>query len=1222
MNGGQFQTLCNAYLLDMGFDNLEAFGSVAGTNKTSKGTPDAYICTKNNKYILIECTTENKDLESKVFKDIEKCLNYKKTKLNKKHVDSIWYFHTSSNLSVGMDKQYKDYCNNKGVRLKIIGLDTLANDLLNNHKGVVKDFLNISFDTNQILNVKDFVSINDGSILISPLKTKFKFREEELKAINEAFNDKDIVVLSGGSGIGKTRLAIEYAKKYISNKTKIYCIRNNGQNLFDDVSYAFSKKGNYFVIIDDANQLSSIDYIVRYVSRKNEGYNTKILITVRDYAIKTIEDILSKRYLFKKIQVPKMSNKQIEELVRNEYKINNYRYLNRIKNISNGNPRVALLTARIAVDNNNLSSINDITHLYKAYYGEVLDDNNINNSIDLMKTCFILAFFDTLYTDRINELKDLLNIIDLSKAIFEENVYKLHECGLVDVYKNKIVKFEDQCFRDFIFMYVLCDKKYIILSNVLEELFNIDSYKTVYALNTILEIFYNKNNLDYITYQVKIVLSKMKNKNDYFSWIKAFFPFWQKETLLYIKNIVDSENEKKLPISKIDFEKRKIFESNDYIDILGKLSKYDAASMSIEILLDYYEKRNDLSYLVYDVFINNYKIDNNSYSQKYNTQHLLIDKFIERADRWKNKKITLLFIFICKQLLKLHNDYIEQTRNGNSINICNIDMIESTYLRDLRNKILENVLSISKKNYYKKEVKDIINEYGRSIGKNSNSVVKAEHDYIEKIIINVMDADSICDCLMVERIIDLFKEIDINYNDLDIYIDNRKHTLYTNAFCTMDELYSSNHEYEKVIKQKVSSFYKNNHKNQIKRFFEVLDLYKELKSANVDTYDIKNTFDAHFDYINDSSLFKIISKLINNKDIRYIEPHCIEKLFNITSVNKIYNLIVKIQDDVKDIWLFSFFQHLPMNEINRKWLDEYYVFLESKYDKNIKESAYRDISFLYKYLIIDQNVIYNSIRIIEKKYKYSPFMFSIYLLRLFIDNENDPNKLITIFNNDIKLLHNIYLKMNNYLEYFDEKGIFLIHIVNKDTNFVEKYIKEVYKFKNIKISDKLEKCKYFIYENNYMYLYDLLFSSIVKNKTKNYYLRYIFGKLLANCDDEVFIKKRKKWIEHFIKCNYLNIDILDELFLSLSEIDFNELVDYYYIFVRNNNNVNDFKNIFFWHSGHLVSNEIEILEKDIIILDNLSSKISKSKYIEHLLLIDNLKEKIKNRIELIKYSKY
>lgn len=54
MDGGAFQNLCDAYLSYKGYKNIYSLGMLTGTDKTTKGNPDTYFLTAENKYVLCD----------------------------------------------------------------------------------------------------------------------------------------------------------------------------------------------------------------------------------------------------------------------------------------------------------------------------------------------------------------------------------------------------------------------------------------------------------------------------------------------------------------------------------------------------------------------------------------------------------------------------------------------------------------------------------------------------------------------------------------------------------------------------------------------------------------------------------------------------------------------------------------------------------------------------------------------------------------------------------------------------------------------------------------------------------------------------------------------------------------------------------------------------------------------------------------------------------------
>ena len=75
-----FQKLCDEYerieCKTKGIDaSIVPLGSEDGKNKTTKGTPDSYIITSDDKYILMEYTSQKKKIFQKIKDDLSKIDN-------------------------------------------------------------------------------------------------------------------------------------------------------------------------------------------------------------------------------------------------------------------------------------------------------------------------------------------------------------------------------------------------------------------------------------------------------------------------------------------------------------------------------------------------------------------------------------------------------------------------------------------------------------------------------------------------------------------------------------------------------------------------------------------------------------------------------------------------------------------------------------------------------------------------------------------------------------------------------------------------------------------------------------------------------------------------------------------------------------------------------------------------------------------------------------------
>ena len=219
LGDGEFQTLCDAYLSSVGYQDLVSLGTKSGTKKTTKGTPDAYIPLSNGKYIFVEYTTQKTKLAKKIIADLQKCFNEDETGIKCSDIAKVLYFHTSSNITPKQDKEIQNYSNIINVPVELTGIDKFANILYRDHKCLVEMYLGIPISTDQIFTKGEFVQNYDKAPTAAPLKTSFMFREKEIENIKATLSEYNTVLISGDAGIGKTRLALELPNNMQENTT-------------------------------------------------------------------------------------------------------------------------------------------------------------------------------------------------------------------------------------------------------------------------------------------------------------------------------------------------------------------------------------------------------------------------------------------------------------------------------------------------------------------------------------------------------------------------------------------------------------------------------------------------------------------------------------------------------------------------------------------------------------------------------------------------------------------------------------------------------------------------------------------------------------------------------------------------------------------------------------------------------------------------------------------
>ena len=760
LNQASFQILCDALLAREGYPGIVALGTKDGAEKTTPGTPDTYFCLSGGKYVFAEYTTQKPGLAAKIRADIGKCMDEEYTGIPLSEIIEIVYCHTSSNISPADDRQLKSLCEEKGIKLTLLGIDSLA-EMLMNYPSIIKHHLDLTVDSEQIQTIDDFIKQYDSNAMAATLETEFRFREKEMKALDEAFDRVNAVLLAGPAGTGKTRLALEYAKTHVNtHHERLLCIHDRSIPMYEDLKLYLEKPGDYFIFVDDANQLSELEHIVEYANKAESGYNVHILMTVREYAVAKVKSDINGTIHYETVTIAPFTDEEVSSLMEKHYNILNLRYLKRIAEIAEGNARIAMLAGKIACETNRLDSINDVSDLYENYYGSALQGLGIDVNDQMLISAGIMAFLNAIHLDHIDSIIPILEEKGLSKADFERNIHALHDLEIVDIYNDKGVRFSEQCMANYILKHVFFDKKIIKLSAMIEACFSTHHERTVHAVNTLLGVFRNSQLQEYVRDEILDLWKKLENDNSpaFFEYLKTFYPVNELQTLLMLQEHIDAESPVNIRAEDININEGKNYQNvtDDIITILGGYSCLENLDSALDLFFQYYLKRPDLYIQFFHASTSYYSVDTRSAEYGFRTQVAFFAKILEYAKGGDDPYITTLFLDVASHFLKLEFSPIENTRNGKGVTLYHIPLAMTTGVKDYRKTVWTLLLELSAKEQYFPMVRSILGSYGDAIHECSKEVVKSEADYICKLSNAILSPEKLEDCLIARSLQTVF----------------------------------------------------------------------------------------------------------------------------------------------------------------------------------------------------------------------------------------------------------------------------------------------------------------------------------------------------------------------------------------------------------------------------------------------------------------------------------
>lgn len=1174
LGAGDFQILCDNYLTKEGYSNLVALGTEAGTAKTTRGTPDSYFINTDGKYIFAEYTTQRTNLPAKIISDIKKCLDVKATGIKLSDITEIVYCHTSSNVEPKADAEIRELCKPYGIQLTMIGIDQLAQGLLNNYPSLLKDHLGISIDTEQIQSAEDFLLWYDSNPLAAKLDTIFQYREKEVESLNTKFENTDVVILSGVPGVGKTRLALEFARVYSQqNHEQLYCIHSKDLEIFEDLKTYLEVPQDYFILIDDANALSQLKLVLEYTNKKDKGYNVKILITVRNYAIQKIRNDLGNIVPHDELEIKAFSDDEIKGLVQKNLGIQHSHFLNRIAEISEGNARIAILAGKIAIEQNSLNAIRDVTQLYEAYYGKTFMEAGLDRDKNLLIAAGLIAFLHSVHLDQVTLLTPILDNLNMDKDAFCSSVNRLFELEIVDIYFNKAAIFADQCFENYILKYVFYDKKLISLASVIEICFPVHSNRTVQAINALLGTFQIKGVHSFAHDEILKVWRKLRDSHHphFKEFVKVFYHVNEVETLLLLQERIEQES--CVTIAVEDLEKDHINTDifSDSEDILSILAGFADSDENIESALDlffqYYLKRPDLYKKIYEKAINKYGLINSQNHSGYGVPLQFIEKLFVASDNWENSYLTILFINTAEEWLHFEFSSYEGNRHGTGINICRLHLIPNDALYAFRCQIWTHLIAIGKKSIFCDRIQKLIHNYGFGVDESNLPILKEDYSHLCELIAIIFPSNSALKCLTLKSVLNRIKkygiDCDKDFADFILSFEYKWCSLLCGPELDSDLSYEErNTHWKEQIVRTIREF-----PDRGKLAARLVPLAVDAASCELrDTYQICTGFNYALPLFMESkdSCFQCMHLIAGTKISDHLDfEQVFISLFSFFNAFEIYDHILKIDSKYRNRWLFEFFCRLPQKDIDKAWVDRLYDFLKDDSDKYINSSPYRRLSFLDNYTRVDPYIWIKASEILCQKHQYSPYVFNLYFTLLFHSGCFNSEIVLKKFEANLKLLERIYLLATNSDCLVDLDGAFLHAICNQDPRFLNLFVHQLCSTAHLKSKEDTEMLRPFWDDEDFISKVD----TIVLEAQQSFQFpdinmpTLIQDLLKMTSANDLASERSKQWGSHFIKEHCHCITEMNYFLEAIADFPNEEKKEYISLFLNYNQSYNNFEHL-------------------------------------------------------------
>lgn len=842
INQASFQTLINHLLYLQGNKYVGAPGAAIGKEKTSKGTPDSYFVNED-KYIFVECTTQEKVGKSKSFfdklaKDIDHCFKEDETTISKEKIEKVIL---ACNEKVGVEdfnllkEKVKSY--NSDTEFELITIQSLSYDLFEFPK-LTSEYLDIQIVKGDIYSLKEFLLKTEKGLQPS-LTNKFIGRKDELKNCLEALEKYDILFLSGGAGVGKSKLAVKILEELEKKDFIPIVIQSSGVSLWEDYQHLFSKGKQHIILFDDANKsINNLNYLLNKLE-DSTLYTSKIIVASRDYVKKQVSTLLD-NYSYKEFNIPEFKDEEINEII--VAALPNLQYHDNIKrkiiDLARGNARVALMSTYSVTPDSETNYLSSPVLLYEKYFKNISEELDIFKNPIILKSLAIVSFFGIL--DRNNEeLKNILSIKfnidwnDLWSAIME-----LHNSEILDVYSDEIVKVSDQVLATYAFYKCFIDEKFAVVNYSEWIIFFIEKHShrirtTLIDVNNTFDYYHVK---ELVLPHLNEVIKHLESDKELYDFYNLFWFYKGRDCLLYLKKWIGNLPQEQFPeILKFSYEHNNHTTATKHFELLRGFWNHpnELFKPSLELTLSLLNKEPSRLPEILKFINEDFKYKIQDLEHDYLRQNLLFDVLLnEKLDNIEKSFANGIFLNLAEVLLGWHYTEYGSTK-GNAFKIYNFDLYKSNELMRLRERILNQVYLLF--DLENEQFQKILHQTIYPGGKIDKSIYIDELPIYQKLISEKLNNTQYAHCKFVCVLAKYLTEVENpfpeSWNDF-IESDIRKLSMFLKPSWEYRDGKSID-ESEREKQQEFDNFVKTNEWESLEKFLLNIDaLYKQQKDNN------------------------------------------------------------------------------------------------------------------------------------------------------------------------------------------------------------------------------------------------------------------------------------------------------------------------------------------------------------------------------------------------------
>lgn len=1033
----------------------------------------------------------------------------------------------------------------------------------------------------------------------------FYIGKKEKQKVLESLEEKSAVIILGKAGVGKSRLALEAVKEYEErHKCKLLCIKCNHLLIMEDLYRHIPKAVKCLIFIDDANELSGLQFLLEFITMGDEGYDVRIVATVRDYASKSVIDTIENVTEPECVLVSKFTNLEIQEFISLNLKIEDVDYINQIVRISDGNPRIAYMAGKLAIEKNDLRSIMNVDSLYERYYSYFLETTTILTDLRLCLTAGIISLFRTIDLENLNRIQDIFALIEMDENEFMKNIHSLHDMEFVEIKLSKVVRISDQCLSNYMLYYTFFVKRLVKFSDILRVGFQKFQNSTVRSVNIFLNIFYSDELKDYLTEQVSIVWDEFKEDESlFYEFVKIFHSFKLEEALLYVNEKIEQVKGVEIDVDLLEQEKSK-WSVNLKDSILQLLIGYRNTyylSDAIELMIKYCIKKQDIVKEVYSLLETNYSFETSSYRENYYTQKIVIDKIREKLVYPVIKK---LFYQVARTYLSLSYTSIE-SEDGISFTQYWNEIKLSEGSKKYRSNIWNEIISLAKNVENVEDTIQLLLSYPNDYGRPSDYVEEMKYDWqfillvIEELRTHLEPIRFAYICSRLSRVARICSfELTKKYKE-EFAIDEWKvyKVLSSQFYRDVKDFDEWEARFETNIKEHFENCSADQLDNIMKHISHIIKIIGKREA------DLKHGISCLCTFLADDKARLWAFTLAYYKygeDIELRPYMLVGALLKQFDNKKVLDSIWDADFPQKVQWQYAYFEMVDDNLITQDNFRRLMNLIENTTPKSEEAIFEVSLRMLDKFKKFSSDIYIEVTRNIIEKAEGDTNIISMFFSGLFNRSHYSPEEILNIYQGKEDDLKYIYFKCLEKQGFIDYKGDFLNAFIMDDMDWIRCYAQYIKgKYGRNEISQEEHRMDNCWTQEDYLAIFDMYYDELLCKEPVYWYdLRY-FRKVLSQSKEEEINNRKEQWIFHYIEERHSSDNII-VLFNVLQEMGVGIRKKAILYFLKCNSNFDLFKRLSLesnsWGGSASLTNKIKFYEE-------LLFEIQGIKFLEHKKLI-------------------